>query len=340
MRDAEINEIIFNVLISRIRGESHCTKSVKANTIKKLIKATKNIFSKEESLLNLTEDNGKFVVVGDIHGNVDDLIQVFQTFGYPPNQKYLFLGDYIDRGHNSVEVLLLLYSLKVKYSNSIYLLRGNHETKNVSSSYGFKKECIENFTERIFKLFIESFRFLPIAAILNDSIFCVHGGLSPTTNLLDKIEDIAKPIEGSSKIVSDILWSDPSADIETFLKSPRGSGYLFSSQDVDKFLRDNNLQMIIRAHEFCQNGANCTVDRCLTIFSAIDYQGKSNQAAVAIVKNSDVETCILKDNPIIKARKLIIIPDWIFSENIITEPINNDVSLLSDFLTEDIPVLI
>ena len=106
MRDAEVNEIIFNVLVSRIRRESHCNNSVKPITIKKLIKSAKKIFSKEGSLLELKETEGSFIVVGDIHGNIDDLIQIFQKFGYPPKQKYMFLGDYIDRGNNSVEVLL------------------------------------------------------------------------------------------------------------------------------------------------------------------------------------------------------------------------------------------
>lgn len=341
MRDAEINEIIFNVLVSRIRRESHCAKSIKLATIKKLVKSTKKILMKEKSLLELNETERNFVVVGDIHGNIDDLIQIFQKFGYPPKQKYIFLGDYVDRGFNSVEVLLLLYSLKVKYPDFIFLLRGNHETKRVSSSYGFKSECCAYFSKKIYSSFIESFRFLPIAATLNNSIFCVHGGLSPDLFLLNDIADIIKPIEGSSKIVSEILWSDPSVDVEAFQKSPRGSGYLFGSHIVDRFLEDNNLKMIIRGHEFCDNGFNSTFKNCLTVFSAIDYQGRLNQSAVAIVNDSKVDTFVFDINSISTSHgKSIIIPDWIFSEQILLNVVSDDDISLTDLLTDDLPVLV
>ena len=137
------------------------------------------------------------------------------------------------------------------------------------------------------------------------------------------------------------LWSDPSADVKTFQRSPRGTGYLFGSDIVNQFLEDNNLQMIIRGHEFCDDGFNSTFENCLTVFSVFDYQGKQNQAAVAIVNDSKVDTSVFKTNSISNScGKFIIIPDWIFTEEVFMKSISDDDISITDLLTEDLPVLI
>ena len=315
MRDAELNEIIFNVLVSRIRRESHCTELLRRHVIKRLTKAATKVFEQEKVQLKLS---GDFIVVGDIHGNVDDLLQVFKTFNYPPYQKYIFLGDYVDRGKNSIAVIILLYCLKLKFPQHIYLLRGNHETVNISRSYGFKAECTEHLNKRCYKLFCKSFERLPLTAVLNGSIFCVHGGLSPAISYLSEIDALQKPFEDFSKTeAADLVWSDPSSEVDNFRPSPRNSGYLFGANIVDQFLADNDLKMIIRAHEYCPEGFNYTFENCLTVFSASDYQGKNNKSSVAIVsqKSNDVEIHVFEQNLSLEGT-FFSFPEWLIENEV------------------------
>lgn len=340
MRDAELHEIIFNVLISRNQKESHTGLSLNLKTIKALIKEGTAIFEQEKSMLRL---HGNFIVVGDIHGNIKALIQIFERFQFPPLQKYLFLGDYVDRGENSIEVLLLLYSLKLLFPNHIYLLRGNHETKNISSSYGFKDECLSYLNKRCYALFCKSFNCLSLAAILNDSIFCVHGGLSPSINNPSDIEKIQKPVKDVYKSdVIDLLWSDPSPDVGAFEDSPRKAGYLFGSDVIDQFLIDNNLKMIIRAHEFCDNGFQYTFDNCLTVFSAFDYQGRMNESAVAQVDKDHVQVINLaQKTPDDVESYMLDLPVWLFDDSNAMKNFSPEFDLPYSHLNSDlIPILV
>jgi diadenosine tetraphosphatase ApaH/serine/threonine PP2A family protein phosphatase len=205
----------------------------------------------EPVLLNLT---GDFITVGDLHGNVDDLLQILGNFGYPPARSYLFLGDYVDRGSNSIEVLLLLYSLKILFPNHIYLLRGNHEFKAICNKYGFSEECETFFeTKKTYNRFCKSFCEMPIAAVMNDRVFCVHGGLSPKIDKLSEIMEIAKPLHDlKASAAQDLLWSDPSNECSGFEKSERGMGFRFDSEVTANFVSRNRLTMMIRAHAFCE----------------------------------------------------------------------------------------
>jgi protein phosphatase len=154
--------------------------------------------------------SGGINVVGDIHGNIDDLIRIFEKFGYPPVADYLFLGDYVDRGEYSIEVLLLLFALKCKFPNHIYLVRGNHETYQISKVYGFLKECSDKFSACMFTQFNYVFQYLPIAAILEEKVFCVHGGISPDLLHVSDLDSMEKPRLTLSGVFVDLLWSDPS----------------------------------------------------------------------------------------------------------------------------------
>eukprot|EP00752_Nemacystus_decipiens_P005807 g5253.t1 len=167
---------------------------------------------------NVLELEGETVVVGDLHGQFFDLLNLLSAYGKPPDRQYLFLGDYVDRGLFSCEVALYLIALKVAFPRKVYLIRGNHETANQTTTCGFKEECFSKYGSEIYGKFLECFCALPVCAILSqdgqsESLFCVHGGLSPRLRTVDDVrllERRMEPEEGT--LLADLLWSDPSDD--------------------------------------------------------------------------------------------------------------------------------
>jgi diadenosine tetraphosphatase ApaH/serine/threonine PP2A family protein phosphatase len=234
---------------------------------------TIEVLKKEESVLRIS---GSIVVVGDIHGNLHTLVRIFEELGFPDSQSFVFLGDYIDRGSHSCEVLLLLYSLKILFPEKVYLLRGNHEFKNMSESYDFRRECLGRFLPRVYSSILDSFSYFPVAAIINDRIFCVHGGLIPNV----EVNELRKECE-------DILWSDPRSELCGFEKSDRGRGYYFGSDVVEDFLVREGFELMIRSHEYCERGYCWSFGeecRFLTIFSSVDYCCEKNDGSVCILR--------------------------------------------------------
>jgi diadenosine tetraphosphatase ApaH/serine/threonine PP2A family protein phosphatase len=315
MRDDDLRDMIFRVLISRCRGESHLGKGALAGcSVRRLLDAVTEVLMTEPAHLKV---HGDFVVVGDLHGQIDDLLRIFGRFGYPPVQKYLFLGDYVDRGKNSIEVMIILYALKVLYPSSVILLRGNHESECATRAYGFKEECSEFFKKRkTYHLFCKSFTYLPVAATVNKAVFCVHGGLAPSLAYVSDINDqVKKPlVDIGLSMAEGLMWSDPSADVESgFKDSPRGVGYLFGQEQLDWFLEDNNLSLMIRAHQYCESGSRLALQGCLTVFSACNYCGRGNDAALVMLRSGEnAEVCPLPYLPGVPAR--VLWPEWLFSE--------------------------
>ena len=194
-------------------------------------------------------------VCGDIHGQFDDLLELFRTGGELPNTSYIFMGDFVDRGRNSVETWELLLTLKATYPDKITLLRGNHESRQITQVYGFYEECLRKYgNPNAWKLCTDVFDYLNLAAVIDGKILCVHGGLSPDLRTLDQIRTLDRaqeiPQEGP---YSDLVWSDPE-DIEAWGQSPRGAGYLFGYKVVDEFNHINGLDLICRAHQLVQEG--------------------------------------------------------------------------------------
>merc|ERR1719421_2805155 len=195
------------------------------------------------------------VICGDLHGQYFDLLELFNIGGAIPEKNYVFMGDFVDRGYNSVETFELLLLLKLRYPCSITLLRGNHESRQITQVYGFYDECLRKYgNANPWKFFTEIFDYLTLSAIVEGSIFCVHGGLSPDVKLLDQVRTIQRvqeiPHEGA---FGDLVWSDPD-DIETWAVSPRGAGWLFGERPTRHFNQLNGLDLIARAHQLVQEG--------------------------------------------------------------------------------------
>ena len=226
----------------------------------------------EES--NVQPVSAPVIVCGDIHGQFYDLMNLFEVGGDLPDQKYLFLGDYVDRGYNSVETLEYLLCLKLKYQGRITLLRGNHESRQICFSYGFYEEITRKYgNANPWRYFNDLFDYLPIAAIIEGKIFCVHGGLSPLISTVDQIRLINRkqeiPHEGA---YCDLMWSDPD-EIEAWVISARGAGYVFGWKVVNEFNRINDLTLVCRAHQLVNEGYKYWFKdkNLVTVWSAPNY---------------------------------------------------------------------
>ncbi|CAO3650820.1 unnamed protein product [Mucor hiemalis] len=228
-------------------------------------------------------------------------MKLFEVGGDPANTTYLFLGDYVDRGYFSIECVLYLWSLKMWYPNTFFLLRGNHECRHLTTHFTFKLECRHKYTERVYDACIESFCSLPLGALMNEQFLCIHGGLSPELHTLADFDRINRfqdpPTHG---LMCDLLWADPLEEFgeettsELFVDNRvRGCSYFFTYPAVCAFLQRNNLLSIIRAHEAQDAGyrmyrRNNTTSfpAVMTIFSAPNYLDVYNNKA-AILKYED-----------------------------------------------------
>ncbi|PYI18563.1 Metallo-dependent phosphatase [Aspergillus japonicus CBS 114.51] len=251
---------------------------------------------------NLLEMDAPITVCGDVHGQYYDLMKLFEVGGDPSETRYLFLGDYVDRGYFSIECVLYLWALKIWYPNTLWLLRGNHECRHLTDYFTFKLECKHKYSERIYEACIESFCSLPLAAVMNKQFLCIHGGLSPELHTLEDIKAIDRfrepPTHG---LMCDILWADPLEEFgqektgDYFIhNSVRGCSYFFSYPAACAFLEKNNLLSIIRAHEAQDAGyrmyrktRTTGFPSVMTIFSAPNYLDVyNNKAAVLKYENN------------------------------------------------------
>ncbi|OXB52690.1 UNVERIFIED_CONTAM: hypothetical protein H355_003782 [Colinus virginianus] len=214
------------------------------------------------------------VICGDIHGQFFDLLKLFAVGGGLGEQHYVFLGDYVDRGYNSVETFQYLMLLKLKYPGFITLLRGNHESRQITTVYGFYDECMRKYgNANAWKFCTEVFDYLSLAAVIEEEVFCVHGGLSPELKLLDQLRLVYRvqeiPHEGT---FGDIVWSDPD-EVEDWAENPRGAGWLFGRKAVQKFNHLNGLQLIARAHQLAMEGFRYMFSdsSVITVWSAPNY---------------------------------------------------------------------
>lgn len=245
--------------------------------IKQLCLSSKEIFLRQPNLLEL---EAPVKICGDIHGQYSDLLRIFGYGGWPPKVNYLFLGDYVDRGKQSLETICLLLALKIKYPENFFLLRGNHECASINRIYGFYDECKRRFNVRLWKIFTDCFNCLPIAALIDEKILCMHGGISPELHKLEQIRNIQRPIDvPETGLLCDLLWSDPDKDIKGWGPNERGVSCTFGADKVTEFLEKHDLDLICRAHQVVEDGYEFFADRQLvTIFSAPNYCGEFDNA--------------------------------------------------------------
>ncbi|XP_020115022.1 serine/threonine-protein phosphatase PP1-like isoform X1 [Ananas comosus] len=245
--------------------------------INKLCVAAKGIFLQQTNLLEL---EAPIKICGDVHGQYSDLLRLFEYGGLPPQSNYLFLGDYVDRGKQSLETICLLLAYKVKYPENFFLLRGNHECASINRIYGFYDECKRRYSVKLWKVFSDCFNCLPVAALIDEKILCMHGGLSPDLHDLDQIRNLARPTDvPDTGLLCDLLWSDPCKEIQGWGMNDRGVSYTFGADKVAEFLEKHNLDLICRAHQVVEDGYEFFADRQLvTIFSAPNYCGEFDNA--------------------------------------------------------------
>ncbi len=185
-----------------------------------------------------------------MHGQYYDLLRLFEYGRFPPESNYLFLGDYVDRGKQSLETICLLLAYKVKYPENFFLLRGNHECAAINRIYGFYDECKRRFSIRLWKVFTDCFNCLPVAAIIDDKILCMHGGLSQELASMEQIKRIARPADVPDEgLLCDLLWSDPDPDLTGWGDNERGVSCTFGPDVTAAFLRKHQLDLICRAHQ-------------------------------------------------------------------------------------------
>lgn len=230
-------------------------------------------------------------ICGDIHGQFYDLLELFRTGGDCPETSYIFMGDFVDRGYNSVETITLLLLLKARFPHRITLLRGNHESRQITQVYGFYDECQRKYgNANPWKYCTELFDWCPLAAIVDGSVLCVHGGLSPELRTIDQMRLIDRrqeiPHEGS---FCDLMWSDPD-DIETWAVSPRGAGWLFGSKATSEFNEINGIELICRAHQLVQEGYAYKFDeKLVTVWSAPNYCYRCGNVAAILVLDAQLD---------------------------------------------------
>ena len=286
-------------LIKNKNPNSPLRFNISASTIMRLCNDAAAILKNEPNILYV---DAPLFVYGDIHGQFQDLIRFLEMTGLPPKSKLLFLGDYVDRGKNSIEVITLLFAFKMLYPDHVFLLRGNHECPEVNSNYGFLEECKDRFGGDGFKVFETANKCmmqLPLAAVINQKIFCVHGGISPSLNRLSDITQIKRdtiiPGEG---LFCDLMWSDPRSGGKGWENNERGVSYTYNEAAIDKFLLANNLELICRAHQAIPTGYKFFHGyRLLTVFSAPNYCGMyGNQGAVMKI-NGELECSFLIIQP-------------------------------------------
>jgi serine/threonine-protein phosphatase PP1 catalytic subunit len=263
------------------------TKLLSEDELKYLCIKSMEIFMQESSFLELT---APIIICGDIHGQYRDLIRLFDFGGSPQKKQYLFLGDYVDRGKNSIECIALLLAYKVKYPKNIYLLRGNHESEMINRTYGFFDECRRRYNLRTWKIFSDCFNWLPIAALVNERILCMHGGISPDLQSLNNIKQIVRPTEVPDKgLLCDLLWSDPEKGAEDWASNSRGISVLFNENLVEKALDELDIDLICRAHQVVEEGYEFFAQRKLvTVFSAPNYCGEFDNSGAFMIVNKDL----------------------------------------------------
>lgn len=280
----------YQFLMSHFKAQGKLAR----DQVLRILRAATRIFQTEPNVLQVASP---VTVCGDVHGQLYDVFKLFEIAGDPKDVSFLFLGDYVDRGYYSLEVLLVLYAMKINFPNTFAMLRGNHESGQMTSHFTFKSECLRKYSKEVYLESLRSFSALPIVAIMNKQFFCVHGGISKDIKHIADIDAINRFVIDfpSSGPYCDLMWSDPSSKYDENLSKDRdfqenyerGCSYMYSYNAVTKFLQRNNLLAMIRAHQAQDKGYRMyaataqSFPSIISLFSAPNYCGTyGNKAAV------------------------------------------------------------
>lgn len=308
MTQTAVNEIINKIMLIK---NKYITESANLTfeEINLILDNVQIILQKEPTLLEL---NPLITVVGDVHGQFHDLLRIFDHCGYPPKTNYLFLGDYIDRGFRSIETIILLFCFKILFPQNIFLIRGNHEFSGVNSRYGFRAEIRKQFLlkgSQIWVKFNDVFNFLPLAAIINDKIFCIHGGISPHLHSMDEIKNIQKPIGENfifddnhfiEGIVPDLMWGESDPNIKKWRVGDNGMSVCFGLDPVEEFVKKFKLKFICRGHQVAMEGIEYPFfpnKSFITVFSAPMFKFASKNKAAVIHIDEKLEYTVTTFEP-------------------------------------------
>ncbi|KAL7736506.1 hypothetical protein ACLKA6_019703 [Drosophila palustris] len=254
-------------------------------TLASICREARSLFLSQPMLLEL---GAPINICGDIHGQYEDLLRIFKNCGFPPDANYLFLGDYVDRGHRSIETITLLLAYKLRYPVTFFLLRGNHESADVNRMYGFYDECKRRYNSKLWRSFVDCYNCMPVAAIVENRIFCCHGGLSPELKDLNAIRELSRPTEvPMTGLLCDLLWSDPDGGTVGWGANDRGVSVTFDSHIVNSFLARHGFNLIVRAHQVVEDGYEFFAGRKLvTIFSAPNYCNVFDNCGAVLIVNA------------------------------------------------------
>ena len=282
-------------LLNDIIANPYKISELEFHNISQVLSKAVDILKEETLLLELTvkDINKEVFVIGDLHGNMKSLLKINKTIEQANPKYVIFLGDIVDRGPYQLECLILILALKIKQPNKYIFLKGNHESLEINQSYGFYQDFIFKFKDqKKFKDVLALYKVLPICAVVNRTVLCLHGGIPEDFEVLEKLkgvktQDPASLFKNVAKSLKQIMWNDPKSNLTGFSDSFRGIDIKNFGEDVfTDFMEKNKLNYLIRSHELYPEGYKWFFNkRLLTIFSSANYRGK-NPASYAIIKNS------------------------------------------------------
>jgi len=274
---------------------------VSEGQLKALCTATREVFLSKSALLEL---EAPLKICGDIHGQYHDLLRLFEYGGFPPESNYLFLGDYVDRGKQSLETITLMFAYKTKFPENFFLLRGNHECASITRIYGFYDECKRRYNIKMWKQFCDVFNTFPVCGLIDEKIMCMHGGLSPEISNMDQVRRLVRPTDvPDTGIICDLLWADPDKDIAGWAENDRGVSFIFGPDVVTSFLQKMDMDLVCRAHQVVEDGYEFFAKRQLiTLFSAPNYCGEFDNAG-AMMSIDETLMCSFKVLKPVKGKK-------------------------------------
>lgn len=298
--------MIDNSLLHDLIKDPQKISKLKFGHISSIIQTVKNTFEEEHLLLEFKVNTGTDLVyvIGDIHGNLETLMKFIKIINIDNPKLVIFLGDIVDRGSRQLECLLIILALKILFPLKYYIIRGNHETLEMNKYYGFFQDFLLRFKDQSkFKEIINVYNVLPICALINEAILCLHGGIPEEYDILNKLKgqkckNFREIFALNAQDIYQIMWNDPKSRLEGFTDSFRGSGIKFFGNKAFKdFMEHNHLKYLIRAHECFPEGYRWFFNnRLLSIFSSANYRGEysPNPASYAIIKNNEIKPKLLE----------------------------------------------